>query len=182
MKWISLPLDGAFRIEPELEGDHRGFFARLFCAEEFSRQGLTIGWAQCNMSLTAKCGTIRGLHFQRRPSAELKLVRCTRGAVFDVMVDLRMGSATYGKWYGTKLSQKNRGMVLIPEGFAHGFQSLTNDVEMLYFHSKPYCVKDEGGLRWDDNDLDIQWPLNVTEISLRDRAFPYLDALEPIVL
>lgn len=180
MKFTALPLAGAFRVELEPRGDERGFFARLFCSEEFTAHGLAGSWAQCNMSFSANRGTVRGLHFQRPPAAEVKLVRCSRGAIFDVIVDLRLGSETYGHWHGENLDQTNRSMICVPKGFAHGFQTLTDNVEMLYFHSQAYSAKDEGGLIWDDADIDIAWPLDATDMSPRDRAFPSLNKLEPI--
>lgn len=180
MKFTPLPLAGAYQVESEPRGDDRGFFARLFCEEEFAAHKLATTWTQCNISFSANRGTVRGLHFQRPPAAETKLIRCTQGAVFDVIVDLRLGSETYGQWHGEKLDQASRAMICVPEGFAHGFQTLTNNVEMLYFHSHSYSAKDEGGLRWDDSDLGIQWPLAVTDISTRDGALPRLHELEPI--
>lgn len=180
MKFTPLPLAGAYRVEPEPRGDCRGFFARLFCEEEFAAHGLATIWTQCNMSFSANLGTVRGLHFQRPPAAETKLVRCIHGAIFDVIVDLRLGSETYGQWHGEELDQASRAMICVPVGFAHGFQTLTNDVEMLYFHSHSYSEKDEGGLHWDDSDLGIQWPLAVTDISIRDRILLRLNELEPI--
>lgn len=182
MRFTPLPLSGAFRIDLEPRGDERGFFSRIFCAEEFSSHGLAEHWAQCNISFSAKKGTIRGLHFQRPPSAETKLVRCTRGAIFDVIVDLRLGSPTYGKWHSEMLDDTNRAMICVPEGFAHGLQTLTDDVEILYFVSASYCADDEGGLRWNDPTLGVPWPLSVSDISARDRTLPYLDEMEPIAL
>ena len=180
MRFTELPLAGAFRVELEPRGDARGFFARLFCAEDFAAHGLATAWAQCNTSFTALQGTLRGLHFQRPPMAETKLLRCIRGAIFDVIVDLRAGSPTYGHWHGERLDDQNRAMICVPEGFAHGFQTLTPDVEMLYFHSAPYSATHEGGLRWDDAKVAVDWPLAITEKSARDAAFPTLDQLEPI--
>lgn len=180
MKFTALPLLGAYVVELERRGDDRGFFARTFCVEKFAAHGLQTHWAQCNISFSAKAGTIRGLHFQRPPMAETKLVRCTRGAIFDVIVDLRLGSATYGHWHGERLDDGNRRMICVPEGFAHGFQTLSDDVEMLYFHSAPYSAAHEGGVKWDDPRLGISWPLPVTDMSVRDRGFPQLDELEPI--
>lgn len=180
MRFTELPLAGAFRVELEPRGDARGFFARLFCAEEFAAHGLATDWVQCNTSFTALQGTLRGLHFQRPPMAETKLLRCIRGAIFDVIVDLRAGSPTFGRWHGERLDDQNRKMICVPEGFAHGFQTLTPDVEMLYFHSAPYSAAHEGGLRWDDARVAVDWPLGVTEVSARDAAFPMLDMLEPI--
>lgn len=182
MKFHPLPLAGAFRVELERRGDERGFFARTFCVDEFAAQGLATTWAQCNISFSAQAGTVRGLHFQRPPMAEVKLVRCLRGAIWDVIVDLRAGSPTFGQSYGLRLDQDNRSMVYIPVGLAHGFQTLTNDVEMLYFHSVPYSPAHEGGLRWDDVTLAIDWPLPLTEQSSRDAGFPDLKSLEPIQL
>lgn len=180
MRFISLPLSGAFRVEIEPIGDARGFFARLFCVEEFKAHGLATSWAQCNMSYTANKGTLRGMHFQRPPSAETKLVRCLRGAVFDVLVDLRSGSPTFGQWHAEILDETNLRMLCIPEGFAHGFQTMTDDVELLYFHSSAYNAAHEGGVSWNDPSLGINWPLEVQEVSIRDLAFPCLDELEPI--
>lgn len=180
MRFTELPLAGAYRVELEPRGDARGFFARLFCADEFAAHGLATAWVQCNTSFTAEQGTLRGLHFQRPPMAETKLLRCIRGAIFDVIVDLRAGSPTFGRWHGERLDDQNRRMICVPEGFAHGFQTLTPDVEMLYFHSAPYSAEYEGGLRWDDATVAVDWPLPVAEMSARDAAFPTLDELEPI--
>lgn len=180
MKFTELPLAGAFRVELEPRGDARGFFSRLFCADEFAAHGLATGWVQCNTSFTAGQGTLRGLHFQRPPLAETKLFRCIRGAIFDVIVDLRAGSPTFGQWHGERLDDQNRSMICVPEGFAHGFQTLASDVEMLYFHSAPYSPTHEGGLRWNDARVAVDWPLGVTEVSARDASFPTLDMLEPI--
>lgn len=182
MKFTALPLAGAYAVDLERRGDERGFFARTFCVEEFAAHGLATHWVQCNMSFSAKAGTIRGLHFQRPPMAETKLVRCTHGAIFDVIVDLRLGSATYGQWHGERLDEGNHRMICVPEGFAHGFQTLSDDVEMLYFHSNAYSAEHEGGLRWDDPVLDISWPLPPTDMSARDKSFPCLQDLEPIAL
>ena len=182
MKFTPLPLAGAFRIDLEPRGDSRGFFARLFCAEEFAAHGLKSVFVQSNTSFSAARGTLRGLHFQRPPAAEAKLLRCLRGAIFDVIVDLRDGSDTFGRWHGERLDDENRSMIYAPEGFAHGFQTLTDGVEMLYLHSAPYSAPNEGGLRWDDPSVAIEWPLDVTEQSARDAGFPTLDALEPIRL
>lgn len=182
MRFSPLPLSGAFRVELEPRGDKRGFFARLFCADEFAAHGLETGFVQCNTSLSEMAGTIRGMHFQRPPKAEAKLVRCLSGAIFDVIVDLRAGSPTFGRWHGERLDDENRSMLYVPKGFAHGFQTLTDGVEMFYFHSERYSASDEGGLRWDDPVVAIDWPLAVTEQSERDAKFPGLDKLEPIRL
>ena len=180
MKVTPLPLAGAMRVDLEPLGDDRGFFARMFCVEEFAAHDLETGWVQVNTSYTASAGTVRGMHFQRPPMAEAKLVRCLRGAIWDVIVDLRLGSPTYGRWHGERLDDHNRSMLYVPRGFAHGFQTLTDDVEMLYFHSASYSKAHEGGLRWDDPAVSIEWPLEMTSQSARDAAFPRLDALEPV--
>ena len=182
MKFTPLPLAGAYRIDLEPRGDERGFFARLFCTQEFEAHGLNAQWAQCNTSFSSERGVLRGLHFQRPPMAEVKFLRCLRGAIFDVIVDLREGSPTFGCWHGERLDDANRAMIYAPQGFAHGFQTLTDGVEMLYFHSAPYSAAHEGGLRWNDPDVGVEWPLPVTTISPRDAAFPCLENLEPIRL
>jgi dTDP-4-dehydrorhamnose 3,5-epimerase len=180
MRFTSLPLPGAWRVDLEKREDARGFFARLFCAEEFATHGLATHWLQCNTSLSRLAGTVRGLHFQRPPMAEAKLVRCLKGAIFDVLVDLRASSPTYGRWASLELSQDNRSMAYVPPGFAHGFQTLTPDAELLYFHSQVYSPQHEGGLRFDDPDVAIVWPLAVAELSPRDASHPLLSQLEPI--
>lgn len=180
MRFTPLPLQGAFRVDIEPRGDNRGFFARLFCSEEFAFHDLNLQWVQCNMSYSSKRGTLRGLHFQQPPMAEIKLVRCTKGSIWDVIVDLREGSPTYGQWYSETLNEKNRSMLYIPKGLAHGFQTLTDDVEMLYFHSTKYSAEHEAGLRWDDPVVGVDWPLKITDVSDRDSALPNLHQLEPL--
>ncbi len=180
MIFTPLKLSGAYRIDLEKREDERGFFARLFCVEEFAALGLETAWAQMNTSLTRTTGSVRGLHFQRPPMAEVKVVRCLRGAAFDVMVDLRAGSPSFGQWDAVELTPENRSMVYIPHGFAHGFQTLAPDTELLYFHSAAYSAAHEGGVHHADPALGIRWPLAIAEISPRDRALPPLAALEPI--
>lgn len=180
MIFTPLAIAGAFRIDLDRREDSRGFFARLYCETEFAAHGLALRWVQCNTSYTRAAGSVRGLHFQRPPMAETKLIRCLHGAVFDVLVDLRAGSATFGQWHGLELSAENRSMVLIPEGCAHGFQTLRADTELLYFHSQFYSPAHEGGLRHDDPDLGIRWPRPVADISARDAALPGLNQLEPL--
>ena len=182
MNFSSLPLAGAYLIDLEKREDDRGFFARCFCEKEFSTQGLEICWVQMNTSLTRQPSSIRGLHFQCPPKAELKLVRCLRGAIWDVIVDIRSNSPTFGQWYGTKLSDRNRSMLYVPKGFAHGFQTLEPNVEMLYFHSEFHSPEHEGGLRYDDPGLAIDWPLPVSKICQRDQRLPLLCDLKPIEL
>ena len=180
MIFTALPLSGAFRIELDRREDDRGFFARLFCARAFEAQGLAAVFVQANTSFSTAAGTLRGLHFQRKPMADAKLVRCLRGAIFDVIVDLRAGSATYGQWTSVELDEDNRAMIYVPQGFAHGFQTLRPDTELLYFHSQFYAADHEGGLAYNDPQLAIPWPLPVLGLSPRDAAFPTLDALEPV--
>ena len=182
MNLSSLPLADAYLIDLEKREDNRGFFARYFCEKEFAAQGLESRWVQMNTSLTRQPSSIRGLHFQCSPKAELKLVRCLRGAIWDVIVDIRSNSPTFGQWYGTKLSDRNRSMLYVPKGFAHGFQTLEPNVEMLYFHSEFHSPEHEGGLRFDDPGLAIDWPLPVSNICQRDQRLPLLSELKPIEL
>lgn len=177
-----MPLDGAFQIDLEKLTDTRGFFARLFCTKEFAALGLASEWAQCNTSYNKVKGTLRGLHFQRPPMAEAKVVRCLKGGIFDVIVDLRAGSSSFGEWASIELTEDNRTMVYIPPGFGHGFQTIASNTEILYFHSKPYSPADEGGLRFDDPKLKVTWPLPVANLSPRDGTHPYLEALKPIAI
>lgn len=182
MIFTPLPLAGAFRIDLERREDSRGFFARLYCEREFTGQGLSAHWVQMNTSLSRDVGTVRGLHFQRPPMAEVKMVRCLRGSVFDVIIDLRAGSPTYGAWAGVELTEDNRSMLYIPQGFAHGFQTLRPETELLYFHSQVYSAPHEGGLRHDDPAVAIAWPLAVSELSARDASLSSLSHIEPIAI
>ncbi|MCC6007837.1 MAG: dTDP-4-dehydrorhamnose 3,5-epimerase [Rhodobacteraceae bacterium] len=175
-----LPLEGAFRIELDRKGDARGFFARLFCAETFADRGLEPVIAQMNTSFSAEAGTMRGLHFQRAPAAETKVVRCLRGAIRDVIVDLRAASATFGRWVALDLTEENRDMVYVPRGFAHGFQTLVPATELLYLHGEAYSPAHEGGIAHDDPDLAIDWPMPVVNVSPRDACLPRLRDTEPL--
>lgn len=175
-----LPPSGLFKISIEKREDARGFFARTFCTQEFANAGINVVWCQVNSAFNLTQGTLRGLHFQRPPNADAKLVRCVHGAILDVVVDIREGSSTYGQATCVELSGETRDMLFVPAGFAHGYQTLTPNVEMLYFHSAPFSKSDEGGLAWDDPALDIAWPLPPTEVSLRDAGHPRLSELEPI--
>ena len=175
-------ISGCFVITPEPRGDERGRFARTMCRAEFARNGLTADFIQQNMSVTVQAGTVRGLHFQRWPHAEAKLIRCVRGAVLDVVVDLRGGSATRLDVVGIELSDANLCQIYVPRGCAHGFQTLVDDVEMSYLMSAAHAPEFEGGLRHDDPALAIQWPLRVTQISGRDAAFALIDPDHPPVL
>ena len=167
-----LPLAGAYVLEPEKKHDERGFFTRTFCARELAERGLDPRVAQMNVSVNHKRGTLRGMHFQRAPMAETKVVRCTRGAAFDVLVDLRAGSPTYLRWASVELTAGNHRGVFIPAGFAHGFQTREDDTELLYVMGEFFAPECADGLPFDDADLSIAWPEPVTVISDRDRAYP----------
>ena len=174
MKFIETPIAGAYYIELEPFPDERGLFVRTFCQEEFSKIGFHKQIVQINHSLTRRKGTIRGMHYQLPPASETKIIRCVQGMVFDVMVDIRAGSPTFKHWYGVELSKENMRMVYIPEGFAHGFQTLTDNVELIYHHSAFYNPTHERGLRYDDPALMISWPLKITGVSERDKKHPLL--------
>ena len=168
-------LPGVFVIEPEPKGDDRGFFARTYCREEFSATGLCTEWAQCNVSFNLKAGTLRGMHWQAAPHEEVKLVRCTSGAAFDVVADVRPGSPTYRKWVAVEISAENRRAVYIPGGFAHGFQTLAAGTELFYQMSAVYVPHAARGARWDDPALGIVWPeCEARVIASRDQSFPDL--------
>ncbi|WDZ75668.1 dTDP-4-dehydrorhamnose 3,5-epimerase [Ensifer adhaerens] len=171
---IPTPLAGLTLIERKQMGDERGFFSRFFCREELSEFGENGTIAQINHTKTQIKGAIRGLHFQHQPHDEMKLVSCLAGAVFDVAVDIRPDSPTYLQWHGEILSAENARSLMIPGGFAHGFQTLTENCELIYLHDKPYAPQAEGGLNPLDPRLGISWPLAVTQMSERDRAFPLL--------
>lgn len=171
----NLSLAGLKLIERKPLGDHRGFLTRLFCAEELATSGWHGPIAQINHSYTAKQGTLRGLHFQHPPHAEMKLVSCIRGAVWDLALDLRHGSPTFLQWHAQQLSAENNLALLIPQGFAHGFQTLADDVELLYCHSMPYEASAEAGLKPTDPRLGIPWPQEISEISTRDASHTLLD-------
>ncbi|MCI5192034.1 MAG: dTDP-4-dehydrorhamnose 3,5-epimerase [Candidatus Electrothrix sp. AU1_5] len=170
----NLPLVGLKCVMRQRLGDQRGFLSRLFCTEELAAAGWKKPVAQINHTFTARCGTVRGLHYQLPPQAEMKLVSCICGEVWDVAVDLRADSSTFLQWYAEKLSAENGRGLLIPEGFAHGFQTLTDNCELLYLHTAVYTPQAEAGLRFDDLRLNISWPLAVTELSARDQAHPLL--------
>jgi dTDP-4-dehydrorhamnose 3,5-epimerase len=174
MKFFELNLRGAYRIELESHGDERGRFTRLFCANELKEIGLAKPIVNINHSSTQQKGTIRGLHFQYPPDCEIKIVKCLRGAVWDCLVDVRKDSPTFLKWDAVELSSENNRMIYIPEGFAHGFQTLTDDVEIVYFVTNFYSPNNEDGLRFDDTDLHIDWQLKATVVSERDRKHPLL--------
>ena len=176
MKFQQTPLGGAFLVELDLLQDERGFFARSFCRQEFEAQGLNPCVAQCNVSFNRTRGTLRGLHFQAAPHAEAKLVRCTQGAIWDVIVDLRRESPTYRRWYGVELSAANRRALYAPEGVAHGFQTLADDSEILYLMSAAYRAEAARGVPWNDPAFGIAWPIANPTMSERDRGFAPLGA------
>jgi dTDP-4-dehydrorhamnose 3,5-epimerase len=171
---VPTPLSDLMVVERQRVEDSRGFFSRFFCAEELRECGFARPIAQINHTLTRRRGTVRGLHYQRPPDAEDKFVSCLRGEVFDVAVDLRQGSPTFLRWHGEILSAANRKSLLVPRGFAHGFQTLADDCELLYLHSHPYVPQAEGALNAADPLLAIPWPLAFADISERDRSHALL--------
>ena len=175
MIFTATTLKGSYVIGLEPFSDDRGWFARTYCKNEFAAIGHSAEWVQLNHSFTNKAGTIRGMHYQLPPFNEIKLVRCIAGAVYDVIIDLRKDSPAFLQWFGTELSAANKKMIYIPEGFAHGFQSLTDDCELVYHHSQFYTPGVEGGIKYDDPKLNIEWPLPVSNISERDKGHSYLD-------
>lgn len=175
MKFHKTPLVGAYTVELEKRGDDRGFFARLFCQKEFEAAGVPMSAVQINNSLSAKAGTLRGMHYQLQPAAEIKVVRCIRGALFDAIVDIRPDSPTFGKWFGAELTAENRLMMLVPRGFAHGLMTLTGDTEAFYLSSAFYSPEHERGIRFDDPRFGIDWPRTPIEISPKDRTWPDYD-------
>lgn len=180
MIFRALELPGAFEVLPETRGDARGSFERIFCAEEFAARGLATAWVQMNLSVTRGAGALRGMHFQRPPHAEVKLIRAIRGRVHDVIVDLRAGSPSFGRHVAVVLDADLRNAVYVPEGFAHGFQSLTDEVEMIYAHSAAYAPGFEGGVQALDPALGIDWPLPVTQRSPRDEGLPGVREVAPL--
>lgn len=172
MKFIPLELQGAFIIECELIEDHRGFFTRSFCEHEFAEQGLENRFVQCNTSWNKEKGTLRGMHYQQPPHEETKLIRCTRGGIYDVIIDLRPGSPTQGKWVGVELPANDYRMIYVPKGFAHGYQTLEPDTETFYMVSSFYAPGSEGGIRWNDPAFNISWPLPDPILSDKDRRHP----------
>ena len=172
---LDTPINDLKIVERQQLGDSRGFLARLFCVEELAAAGWHKPIIQINQTLTQKQGTIRGLHFQNAPYADMKLVTCLHGAIWDVVVDLRAGSPTFLQWHAEELSADNHRALLIPEGFAHGFQTLCDDCELIYLHSQAYKQGAEAGLNAKDSMISIRWPLAITELSARDAQHPMLD-------
>jgi len=175
MKFITTTLKDLMIIEPEPFYDNRGYFGRIYCKNELKEIKYFKEIVQMNQSLTKKKGTVRGMHFQYPPYAEIKMIKCIVGSVFDVAVDIRKGSPTFLKWYGEILTAENMKMIYIPEGFAHGFQTLEDNCELLYLHTEFYNKNYESGLKYNDPRLNIKWPLKVTEISKRDNEHDLID-------
>ena len=172
MKFVPTPLGGAYVIELEPSFDERGFFARSWSAEDFKERGLAARMAQCSISFNTRKGTLRGMHYQSEPHAEAKVVRCSAGAMYDVLVDLRRGSPTYCDWFGVELSADNRKLLYVPEGIGHGFQTLTDNTEIFYQISQDYRSDASRGVRWNDPAFAIDWPIANPILSERDRSFP----------
>ncbi|MBA3663140.1 MAG: dTDP-4-dehydrorhamnose 3,5-epimerase [Bacteroidetes bacterium] len=175
MKFNAQFLAGLYTIELNVLNDERGSFARTFCKKEFAQIGHTKEFVQLNQSWNTKKGTIRGMHFQQPPFREVKLIRCVRGAVSDTVVDIRKNSPTFLEHFTVELSEENRTMIYVPEGFAHGFQTLTDNADLVYHHTEYFVPNAEGGLRYNDPLLNIKWPLPVSEISERDKNHPLID-------
>jgi dTDP-4-dehydrorhamnose 3,5-epimerase len=168
-------INGLYVIDLELKTDERGYFTRVFCKDELAKAGIGFDIVQVNRSLTKKRGTLRGLHYQREPKWEAKIVQCLRGTIYNVAVDLRKDSSTFGKWLALELSEENKKMLYTPKGFANGFQALTDNCELLYFMSEFYSPKHTTGVRYNDPRLNISWPIENPIISDTDKNLPFLD-------
>lgn len=179
MRFSETPIRGAVIIEPELRADPRGYFARTWCQQDWAEHGLPAKLAQCSISFSPQRGTLRGLHYQAAPHEEDKLLRVTRGAALDVVVDLRPDSPTFRQWHAVELTAENHRMVLVPRGCAHGLLTLANDTEVFYQMSQPHCEAAARGVRFDDPALGIDWPEPIRVISERDRQWPLLEPLAP---
>lgn len=171
MKFTELDLPGAYLVEPEPIADERGFFARTWCEQEFAAQGLNPRLVQCSISYNHRKGTLRGMHYQTKPHEEVKLVRCTQGAIYDVLLDLRADSPAFLRWQSVELTAQNRRMLYIPEGVAHGFQTLTDAAEVFYQMSEFFHSESARGVRWNDPAFGIEWPSDERTISLRDQQY-----------
>lgn len=180
MKFLPGELDGVWIIEFEKHADERGYFARTWCVDEFEQNGLNPRLVQCNTSFSHKAGTLRGMHYQAAPHAEAKLIRCTRGAIFDVALDLRPNSPTFKRWLSMELHASGNRMLYIPEGFAHGFQTLEDQTEVFYQMSEFYHPGSVRGVRWDDLETGIQWPIRNPIMSERDRTLPHLSDIQTL--
>jgi dTDP-4-dehydrorhamnose 3,5-epimerase len=177
MKFTRTSLSGAWLIQPELREDERGFLTRTYCEQEFSAQALNTRWPQCNQTHTKQKGMIRGMHYQADPKPEIKLIRCTMGMVFDVLVDVRRNSATFGHWEGFELSAMNGNALYVPGGFAHGFQCLVDHCELFYQMSEYYIPELARGIRWNDPAVGIKWTLADAKLSERDQNLPLLASI-----
>lgn len=177
MRISTARIPGVRVIDLDLKIDDRGFFARTWCAQEFAAEGLNTHWPQGNLTRTLARGTIRGMHWQAEPSPEIKLVRCSRGAIWDVLVDVRKGSQTFGLWEAFELSAENHRELYVPAGVAHGFQCLENESEVTYWMGATFAPELARGLRWNDPTVGIRWPIENPHLSLRDRELPLLDSL-----
>jgi dTDP-4-dehydrorhamnose 3,5-epimerase len=180
MEFTETRLKGAYLIRLEKIEDQRGHFARAWCQEEFVEHGLNPRMVQLNTAFSHRRGTLRGMHYQIAPYAEAKFIRCTRGAIYDVIIDLRKGSATVGLWHGTELNSENGLMLYAPEGFAHGYQTLRDDTETYYMTSAAFAPASARGVRYDDPKFSVRWPLPVSVISAADRAWPDCQDWEPV--
>ncbi len=174
MKFLEVPLRGAFVIDLEPSIDERGSFARIACEREFAERGIAARFVQASLSCNLRLGTLRGLHFQAKPNEEAKLVRCTRGSAFDVIVDIRPESPTHLHWFGVEISRASGRAVYVPKGFAHGFQTLEDDTDLLYFMSEFFVPESASGLHWADPRIAIEWPLPDPILSPQDRSRPFL--------
>jgi len=167
-------IEGLYVIETELKSDERGYFSEIFTCEKFLKEGLSFSAERLAQSLTKKRGTIRGIHFQKEPKAEIKIVQCLKGAIYDVAIDLRPNSLTYRKWFAQELSEKNKKLFFIPKGFAHGFQTLTGNCQVQYLISGSYSPENAGGVRWNDPLFNIKWPIKKPTLSEKDKSWHLL--------
>ena len=175
MQFEKTPIDGVQVVHLDRRTDERGFFARVFCENEFGAANMPMRIAQINNSLSARAGTLRGLHYQLPPSAETKVIRCLRGAIFDVALDIRPGSPSFGEWFGARLDEENRDMLTVPRGCAHAILTLEPNTEILYLVDNFYDPASERGIRWNDPTIDIAWPIEPVEVSEKDSSWPELD-------
>ncbi|WP_148359270.1 dTDP-4-dehydrorhamnose 3,5-epimerase [Peribacillus simplex] len=175
MIFTETSLEGLIIVEPLVFGDHRGWFMENYSEEKFKEEGIELTFIQDNHSFSATKGTLRGLHYQLEPKAQTKLVRCTKGCIFDVAVDIRKGSSTYGEWFGIELSAENKKQLLVPKGFAHGFMTLTDEVEVQYKVDQLYSPEHDRGIIWNDPEIGIVWPIDITPVlSAKDETAPLL--------
>lgn len=172
MEFIKTDLKDAYIIDLEKRGDHRGFFARTFCANEFAEHGLKTNFVQCNMSRSKEKHTLRGFHYQIDGAEEAKLIRCTKGSILDVIIDIRKGSPSYGKHIAVELTEENHRMLYVPEGFAHSFITLEEDIEVFYMVSEFYTPGKERGIRWNDPSFNVKWPTDSPILSEKDANWP----------